>query len=188
MDNYTLAKVLNGNLITKPFFKGVFSIDEIPWEDQENISSKSFYIFNLDKSTEPGSHWVCVLLTPHFTNNFYFDSYGTKPPSSLEDFMKKSYSFCKKQLQHKFSTSCGQWCLYFIYHQCLGWPLKHFYKKFNHKDKLKNDYLVTHIVRKIFQVNPEPLSKVFLSKQLCRAHQGAQSMQKNLRNISFAKE
>lgn len=174
MDNHTLIKVLNSHPLTKNYFQGVFSFDEIPWKQAQKIKTKSFYIFNLDKSNEPGSHWICIMLSP-LCKNFYFDSYGNPPHANFQKFMKFCYCYNSTKLQHDFSTSCGQWCLYFIYHMSIGLPFNLILQKFNKGNKLKNDYLITHIVKRIFKTTQiKPVSRLFLLKQLCKPMQTSQ--------------
>ena len=148
MDNHTIARVLRSNHITQPYFGGVFSSDEIPWQDKKNLRCKRFYIFNLDTSEEKGSHWVCIMLSPFKSKNFYFDSYGFPPIYvEFEKFMDHCYKFNSKALQHNLSTSCGQWCLYFVYHMCFNFPFHLIHSKFNRGNKLKNDYMLNSVVK-----------------------------------------
>ena len=179
MDNFTISKALNTHYVTKLNFKGCFSSDELK-KLPKRVKEKSFFIVNLDKSNEPGSHWICIMLTP-LLKNYYFDSYGLEPQlEEFKTFMSNTYTYNKKTFQHQLSTACGQWCMYFIFHRCLNLPMSLFYKKFNKGDKLKNDTLVVHIVNHTFKLSTQPISKSFLRKQLCHRRQKAQPMKTNL--------
>lgn len=185
MDNFTIAKALNTHYVTKLNFKGCYSSDEIE-KLNKKVTEKNFYIINLDKSNEPGSHWICIMLTP-LGKNYFFDSYGMPPYlTEFKKFMNDSYQYNKICLQHHLSTSCGQWCMYFIFHKCLNLPLKVLFDKFNKRNKLKNDTLVVHIVNHIFKLSSEPVSKIFMKKQLCKKQQRSQPMKNNLKKIEKA--
>ena len=64
-------------------------------------------IINLSKK---GTHWVC------YYNNFYFDSYGVKPPKNIEQQLKPLiYSTFKIQGSECNDKKCASYCLYFLY-------------------------------------------------------------------------
>lgn len=53
-------------------FKGVFASDQLDKLKKED----GYYIFNLDKSDEPGSHWIGVIKSPK--GIMVYDSFGRK--------------------------------------------------------------------------------------------------------------
>ncbi len=57
-DLATVGKILFG-----PLFRGTFARDEAP-------HGKGFFILNLDKRAQPGSHWIAV------ANGMVYDSFG----------------------------------------------------------------------------------------------------------------
>ena len=60
----------------------------------------------------------------------------------------------KIQLQSAFSTVCGQYCIYFLYHRCRKRPMSSIVNSFV-KDKLHNDQLVYDFVRRKYrQIHP----------------------------------
>ena len=74
------------NVLKLPNFRGVFMLDELP------IGSGPLYrenaIVNLNRSTEPGSHWVAY--KKRGCNASYFDSYGDLcPPSELVAYLRE---------------------------------------------------------------------------------------------------
>lgn len=173
MDEDELRNTLTNNQTTKPFFKGVFSSDELPWFEKDEILKNKFIILNLDKRSEPGSHWVCIMLHP-CNKNLFFDSYGMLPQNSdFEEFMNKSYSYNSTVFQHDLTTTCGQWCIYFIYHVCSGLPLTLLKERFPYNDKLLNDYLVNTIVQNKFNIQVPIINHDFVkartnsTKQCC---------------------
>lgn len=169
MDSEQLADALRMNPLTKDHFGGVYSSDEIPWQEKKKtIYQSRCFIFNLDASYEPGSHWVCIILREKNEGpNIYFDSYGMLPfYKRFEKFMSNCFSYNAYQLQHNYSTACGQWCLYIIYHILNKLPLDFIVNKFNNKDKLINDYVCNHFVKRIFNIKPKVVAKDFLQEQL----------------------
>lgn len=52
-------------------------------------------VFNLDKHTERGSHWVCVLIDIQSQAFIYMDSGGDTAPKEVKEF----YDYCSKQIE-----------------------------------------------------------------------------------------
>ena len=88
-------------------------------------------VFNLDKHTQSGSHWVAMygqLPTGNEDNKgalYYWDSYGVKPKTEIINLMKKlqkQASNMNKHLEihinrirHQYKNSeCGVYCIYFL--------------------------------------------------------------------------
>jgi len=92
----------------------------------ENKKTKIGFIFNLDKHTQSGSHWVSMFLDLENKIIFYFDSTGEDIPEEIETFknriMKQAteqgieLKFIKNHPQsHQYgNTECGMYSLYFI--------------------------------------------------------------------------
>lgn len=164
-----IADALKNNPQTEKYFKGVFPADKIPEHETKDQTETKAFVFNLDKSTEPGSHWVCIILNPpNQQANIYFDSYGMAPfQHSFEKFMDNCYIYNNYQLQYNLSTACGQWCLYIIYHILVkGDPLELVSFIFNNEDKLKNDYMCNNIVKRFYKIDTEVICKDFLLESL----------------------
>ena len=86
-------------------------------------------VFNLDKHTQPGSHWVamyCNLNTAEKIGEIsYWDSYGMKPNPEVVVLMKRlqtqghelQYTIQVKvnNIRHQYKNSeCGVYCIYFL--------------------------------------------------------------------------
>ena len=98
-----------------PSFQGVYPSDLLP----QNIKYGTF-IINLDKHTQPGSHWVGVYFYKSFVNCFYFDSYGLFPPLfSITKFIKQHcivWDYNRRQLQGPTTDTCGHYaCLFALF-------------------------------------------------------------------------
>lgn len=96
-----LGKKLFGNK-----FKGVFASDQIP-----QLKNTEMAIVNLDKSNEPGSHWVAIYKSNN--NIWIYDSFGRSTYSILPN-LKKSGNGNVKEADNdpeQFGTKseeCGQ--------------------------------------------------------------------------------
>ena len=96
-------------------------------------------IFNLDKHTQPGSHWVALFIDGEKKKIYYFDSYGDEIPEEIEKFSsevsRQSEKFGEKYEQiisknrHQYGNSeCGMYSLFFIVQLLKGTPHSTFEK------------------------------------------------------------
>ena len=101
-----------------PNFKGVFMRNELP---QQRPNEKECAIVNFNKSSEPGSHWVCYYKDGD--ERIYFDSFGCTPPTEIQRYLKTSEEFQNNEaviqrntdIVQKFNTEvCGQLCIYVL--------------------------------------------------------------------------
>lgn len=150
--------------LLKKKFQGVWPIDKIPQNPKTG-----YYIINLDPSHKKGSHWVSVKITSR-GKNIFFDSYGFPPQKGeIKSFVGKKYEFNRKRLQNIFSTTCGQWCLFFIYFAHKKFTLKEMFKHFSHKHLYANDFFVNETIRDIFETKTAVVDKKFLFNQISRS-------------------
>ena len=119
-------------------FKGVYALDEI---DKIPVSNKMGVVLNLDKSNEPGSHWVALYIDADDDQAVeYYDSYGEDPPESLMKDIKGlidkinpstylKFKINKIKQQSENSDSCGIMAMQFLidrfngkpFVDCTGW-------------------------------------------------------------------
>ena len=84
-------------------------------------------IFNLDKHTQSGSHWVAMYCDIKQGEICYWDSYGIKPNSEVVVLMNRLKEQALKlnnpinikikinKVRHQYKNSeCGMYCIYFI--------------------------------------------------------------------------
>lgn len=114
--------------------------------DIKSIYNKGYrqigIVFNTDKSTGPGEHWIALFcdIRPEleFPRITYFDSYAQKPEKEIVNLMKRwseTWNATKihkapmkltyNKTRHQYEDSeCGMYCLYF--HLCclMGTPMK----------------------------------------------------------------
>jgi len=107
-----------GNTCLGKYFDGVFPADQIP----SNIKVDHFIICNVDTSLQIGSHWY-VVYRHGFASLECFDSLGitdTKKTFLIENFNYVAVHKIKcnsTAVQSSNSTSCGLFCLFFIYNR-----------------------------------------------------------------------
>jgi hypothetical protein len=91
----------------------------------KNNIKKIGVIFNLDAHDKPGSHWVAMYMDLNKKVVYYFDSYGSSPPSEVQILIERlqeqsqelgfelKYDYSK--IRHQYENSeCGVYSIYFI--------------------------------------------------------------------------
>lgn len=89
-------------------FHGVYTADNLP-----HLTKKVPYaIINLDKTGEPGSHWVATALYKK-DNLLMYDSFGRKTPDIIPEVAEK-YNYVDTDYdpeQDEKEYNCGQRCI-----------------------------------------------------------------------------
>ena len=85
LSNFDIIKLVQHLKI--PDFRGVFMRDTLPDKPRE----KECGVLNLNKSSEPGSHWVAFYKDGG--KRIYFDSFGQVIPSELQRYLKTPEEF-----------------------------------------------------------------------------------------------
>ena len=115
LSNFDIIKLVQHLKI--PHFRGVFMRDTLPDKPRE----KACGILNLNKSSEPGSHWVAFFKDGD--KRIYFDSFRQVVPSELSKYLKTSTEFSEDKpviqrntdiVQKENETICGHLCLYVL--------------------------------------------------------------------------
>lgn len=154
MNSSEIRKILKSDAAVAPTFLGVFPIDRLPNIQQRQPSS---LVANTDTSDGPGKHWLAMYFDGQ-GKGIYFDSYGQGPCTIFEKFMEKNsyvWRYNTIRLQGPVSSTCGQYCIYFLVHVCRGHSLKEVTDAFDgHSD---NDEAVTDFVNNYFNVDTEVL-------------------------------
>ena len=163
LSNIEVAEFLRDVIFYEVPFLGVFPVDKIPYK---SLVKQNFWsiIVNLDKHTEPGSHFVAVARNPN-GRFFYFASLAlpssSRPKSLttfLSDIQKENEVMplweIEKPIQALDSTACGYFTIFFV----LVW---HFcdvtykdldtlcHKLGREKDLSKNDLYVYKSIREL---------------------------------------
>ena len=177
MNTAEIKKLATRHPEARKKFNGIYPVDLLP-----SVKKEGVYIVNLDDSTGDGSHWVALEIEKR--KNTYFDSYGLPPKDKrLKKFLGKNYRKNLKRLQHPMTTTCGQWCLYFLLRRAQNWTVREIVKPFKknlEKPTLINDHVLNYMVEKKFKLKKyvKVIDKEFLKDQL--REQVAQQMSANL--------
>ena len=114
MNTFQLAQALMKDPFTKGSFAGVYACDQLTSIEISKYP-KSFVV-NTDPMKLPGTHWIAIYFNEKMKGES-FDSYR----KHFLDFMNRNaveWEHNKIPLQSAFSTVCGQYCIYFLYHHC----------------------------------------------------------------------
>ena len=125
MNTQRINQILFNNNITKPFYIGC-----LPCNYSPNVTKFPVcFVFNLDDSSQKGSHWVGVY-AKNFSNVYYFDSFGEAPTQCIKQSLLKFgiiyyNKFC---FQSPFSDVCAYYAIFFIYSLCSNVKFENFLK------------------------------------------------------------
>ena len=121
MESKDIFACLKSHKSTQKSFFGIYAFDKLPKIDKLrklNKDQKQIYlIINTHPFNKPGEHWFAVCIQNAKGKNIpneYFDSYGKKPHPKIVSYLENFVLFSKKQIQSEFTTTCGQWCMYYI--------------------------------------------------------------------------
>ena len=137
MNEIEIINYLLTDRVTSRHFRGVVSYDEL-WGCE---SKPGYYVVNLDVSSGPGTHWICLNLNK--TRTEYFDSLGN-PPKKIEPFLsnlKCDYIYNIKQLQSNQSDVCGDYSILFCFLRTRGYTFEQILNAFS-ENLVENDSLV----------------------------------------------
>jgi hypothetical protein len=158
MQTIEIVRLMLSDSVIRPIFKGVFPIDKIP----DIISYPSAMIINMDAHDEPGSHWVALYFDKNKRCDF-FNSYGVEPKDPLKSYIENnsiSYSCNEKPVQKVFTTTCGQFCIFFLFWRTRGVRMKTITSCLQ---KRTADEIITGFVNKLYKVNTKVYDDTFLN-------------------------
>ena len=144
-----LNEVLMNNPVTKKCYIGTFPGCVIP-----AVKSKRYsFITNTDLHDQRGEHWNAWMVQGQKV--LFFDSFGRDPTDStfpeiyrelLNGFRILNYT--KTRVQNFTSSTCGYYCIHFIYLLSLGLDFKFFLNEYT-DDFRKNDIAVIDFVNNL---------------------------------------
>jgi len=125
--------------------------DELP-----NDLKEGNYIINLQNHDESGSHWCTFIKDKN--NIYYYDSFGVIFPQNQYDIFIKNVDniyYNVSDDQNIDSTSCGWWCIAFLFYMSntrgpMLDRMKKFDKKFNNKKTMDNEIDLRKYIDKIY--------------------------------------
>lgn len=97
-----------GSQIFKHKFAGVFAADLVPYS-----TSFQYCIINLDKASQPGSHWVAAAKLPggRPTGYLMYDSFGRRTSEILPELPLATTDADKDPEQVTSEDNCGARCI-----------------------------------------------------------------------------
>ena len=133
----------------------------------KTVSYPSSFVINLDPSYKPGSHWVAVYFDINGVGE-YFDSFVHYPPYKVDCFLHshaKGWQYNHIQVQEFYTTTCGQFVVFYIYQKSRGLTLEVIlHKYFSTHNKLKNDLLVRDFVKLHYHHDAKVIDSNFIRR------------------------
>ena len=141
-----LDDILKNNPVTSRFFHGTYPSCMSP-----NTSKKKYsFITNTDSHELGGVHWCAWMVDGK--NITFFDSFGRHPRDpafSYKDIFKGfNVKYNKTQVQDFSSSTCGHYCIQFLYILSLGLDLNFMLKDYGSNFK-KNDIVVYNFFKNL---------------------------------------
>ena len=144
-----LNEVLMNNPVTKKYYIDTFPGCVIP-----AVKSKKYsFITNTDLHDQRGEHWNAWMVQGQKV--LFFDSFGRDPSNSIFPEIYKELlngfkilNYTKTRVQNFTSSTCGYYCIHFIYLLSLGLDFEFFLNEYT-DDFRKNDIAVIDFVNSL---------------------------------------
>ncbi len=152
MNTVQLLKCIDADPILHRECAGVFAVNKIPNPDGYPFA----FIANIEPDTLPGSHWIAIYMDKDGQTEF-FDSYGRPPETRKIVLYLKKYGCSVRcnteELQGPFSSACGQFCIYYLYHRLRNHTMEQITGRFTPRNFQSNDVIVTQWLNTMFDQN-----------------------------------
>lgn len=148
MNTLQLQDWLQREIVPRRVHGRVCALNQLPHRIHHR---PAVYIVNSQPSSKPGRHWF-VLYFPRVGPAEFFDSLGRKPGYyswRLERYLNNHggcYIFNTRRVQQVGTTTCGQYCMYYIYQRCQGRCLSDIIHDFHVKDLNHNEDVVKSLI------------------------------------------
>jgi len=170
MNTIQLTHILSSDPYASKYFGGVFPSNHSPLTIYK---APLCFIINTDPSFKSGRHWLALYINEK-KNIEFFDSYGNsidKYPFIMRFVQRHSeIGHCKentRRLQSSLSSTCGQFCLYFLLWRCRGISFENIVKSFVDNANT-NDFMVTSFVNAATGQNTHVYDVDFIVNQCCQ--------------------
>lgn len=153
MNTLQLIQVMEQDFKSRGKFCGVYASDTLPSVIEHYPCG---LIVNTDPQTEKGSHWVAVYFPTKERGEFFY-SYGYPPDFYQQNFKtfldshSRTWVYNHRCLQNFDSSTCGQFCLYFIINRNRNKSLAVIVKSFS-KILSSNDHRVSEFVNRYLRL------------------------------------
>lgn len=152
MNTIELSTIMD-DISRNTHFLVVLACDQLPKSPIHHLPAS--VIINTHDSSMPGEHWLATYITVE-GDVCFFDSFGNNPDSAI--FSPNIYKFLKnvgaclifsnRQVQDFMSVTCGQHCIFFLYHMLRGLDYESVMSKYS-ENLVRNDKVVTLFVKKL---------------------------------------
>ncbi len=163
MNTSQLYKCLADDGLLRRQCAGVYPSDKLPIPQGYPFS----FIANTDVHTKPGTHWLAIYFDEN-GNTEFFDSYARKPDNHFIVKYLKRYGLnvtcTPHRVQAPFSSVCGQYCIYYLWHRLRGYTMEEILKNFS-EDLQNNDKFVTAWLNDNFDIDTHVYELGFLINQ-----------------------
>ena len=122
-------KQLSNLEIEEKLKKYNIKLNGIIMSNELNKLYNGFYVINLDKVGNGGTHWTCLYYDCKI--NYYFDSFGMPPPTHIEQLLKPVFIYNKEQIQDVKSDACGYYCIAWLKFMSRGKNKNRLFNLFN---------------------------------------------------------
>ena len=152
MDTRQIEQILSFDKYTREHLVVVCAHDHLDYHITRALQQPrrtAAFIFNLDPSYLPGSHWVAMFLDFN-GHGEYFDPTGLPPDLACRDLMRRT---CPRPPLHNTrplqddTFVCGQFCIVYLFLRCRGYA---FDEIVEHLDTPQNDRLVFELLQPYF--------------------------------------
>lgn len=147
MNSKQLEEIIKSDYHVRKLYRGCFASNHIK-RCKKKFTVKTFIIINTAESNHKGLHWLtCFRMPNEDSSNIYevFDSLG-RPQSCISKYFpfKGEIEYTSTQLQLNSSSSCGLFCLAFIFHRilCMDWTFSEVVNDLFSRNLKKNELTV----------------------------------------------
>ncbi|MCP3663185.1 MAG: hypothetical protein GY696_11935 [Gammaproteobacteria bacterium] len=165
-----MSKCIDADPILRRECAGVFAVNKMPKPDGFPFA----FVTNIEPDTLPGSHWVAIYMDKDGQTEF-FDSYGRNPETrQIVLYLKKHGRNLRcntEELQGPFSSACGQFCIYYLYHRLRNHSIEKITGRFTPKNFKSNDVIVTQWLNTMFDLNTNAYEFDFMINQFSKSLQ-----------------
>lgn len=177
MNNEQLWKCVKQDQLMWRYCTGIYACDTVLLPRKKINSLPICYIMNTDPIALPGKHWIAVYLSIYGQHEF-FDSYG-RQQSTVAPYLPKIKAAAAAAtmagrsdwlentvtLQSPHTSTCGQYCLYYLSHRCAGRQMKDIVNDFS-ADRVDNDRLINDYINSTFNTELDIYDEKFKNMQI----------------------
>jgi hypothetical protein len=150
MDTLVIRELCMKDKIINGIFMGVYPSDRLP----KVISVPSCLIANTKPHNHPGEHWVAIYINRNAEATYYC-SYGAPPQESILKWLETNtvkWERTRRRIQSDKSTTCGQYCVFFLHFACRIVTNPEIYDLFTN-NYCENDLIVTGFINGFYDTN-----------------------------------